>query len=149
MKVKDLMTKKVRSILPNIPVNQAVDLLWKNKISGLPVTDEDSKLVGMLTEKDVIKYILPGYLSKVGSFIYEDNPKAIKNKVKELLGERKVCDIMRTEVVILGPEASLSEVARVMLTEKIRRIPIVDSEGRVIGIIAREDVVKAFIKGDV
>ena len=149
MLVKDLMTKKVKSILPNIPVNQAVDLLWKNKISGLPVTDEDSKLIGMLTEKDVIKYILPGYLKNVGSFIYGDNPKAIKNKVRELLEERKVCDIMRTQVIALGPEASLSEVARVMLIEKIRRIPIVDSEGRVIGIIAREDVVKAFIKGDV
>ena len=148
MKVKDIMIKKVESILPEIPVSQALDLLSKNKISGLPVIDKENKLVGMLTEKDIIKYILPGYLKKVGTFVYEDNPKAIRNKVKELLEQRKVSDIMREEVITKGPDTSLSEVARTMLIERIRRIPIVDNEGKVVGIIAREDVVKAFIKGE-
>lgn len=149
MKVESVMIKKVKSILPDIPVSQALDLLSENKISGLPVIDNEGKLVGMFTEKAIINYILPGYLKKVGVFVYEDNPKAIGNKVRELLQERKVSDIMRKEIITVGSNTSLSEVARTMLTEKIRRIPVVDKEGKVIGIIAREDVVKAFIKGEV
>ena len=147
MKVKDIMVTKVKSVPFDIPVKQALEQLSKNKISGLPVVNKDNKLVGMLTEKDIINYILPGYLKKVGTFVYADNPKAIRNKVRELLQERTVSDIMRKQVITKGPDASLSEVARTMLTERVRRIPIVDSEGNVVGIIAREDVVKAFING--
>lgn len=146
MKVSDIMIVKVKSVLPETPVNQALESLSRETISGLPVIDKDNKLVGMFTEKDVLRYILPGYLEKVGSFVYEDNPKAIKNKVKELLKEHRVSDVMRREVVTTTPDTSLSEVARVMLIGKIRRIPVVDKEGAVIGIIAREDVVKTFIK---
>ncbi|MDD5005105.1 MAG: CBS domain-containing protein [Candidatus Omnitrophica bacterium] len=149
MRVKDVMAKKVKSILPDAKVNKAWDLLSENKISGLPVIDRDKKLLGMFTEKDIIKYILPGYLDKVGPFVYQDDPKAMKNKVKELLSERKVCDVMRKEVVTIDPDVSLSEAAKIILTEKVRRIPVVDKEGKVVGIIAREDVVKAFIKGEV
>jgi CBS domain-containing protein len=146
MRVKDVMVSKVKSILPDTPVSEALEFLSEERISGLPVVDKDNRLVGMFTEKDIIKYILPGYLEKVGGFVYEDNPKMIRNKVRELLAERKVCDVMRKEVVTVGPDTSLSEVARVMLTGKIRRIPVVDKEAKVVGIIAREDVVKAFIK---
>jgi len=147
MKVRDIMVTKVKSIPLDISVKQALEQLSKNKISGLPVVNKDNKLAGMLTEKDIINYILPGYLEKVGTFVYADNPKAIRNKVRELLQERTVSDIMRKQVITKSPDASLSEVARTMLTERVRRIPIVDSEGNVVGIIAREDVVKAFING--
>ncbi|MFC1646597.1 HPP family protein, partial [Candidatus Omnitrophota bacterium] len=146
MKVENVMIKNVKSILPDISVKKAMVLLSENKISGLPVIDSEGKLEGMLTEKDILNYILPGYLKKVGSFIYQDNPKAIGNKVKELSQERKVGDIMRRDIITVKPEASLSEVARTMLTERVRRIPVVDKEDKVIGIIAREDVVKAFMK---
>jgi len=146
MKVSDIMVVKVKSVLPDTPAGEALEFLSKEKISGLPVIDKDNKLVGMFTEKDVLKYILPGYLDKVGSFVYEDNPRAIRNKVKELLKERKVSDIMREQVIVAAPDASLSEVARIMLTGNARRLPVVDKNRKVMGIIAREDVVKAFIR---
>jgi CBS domain-containing protein len=146
MRVKDVMVTEVKSIFPDISVSEALEFLSKEEISGLPVIDKDGKLVGMFTEKDIIKYILPGYLEKVGGFVYEDNPKAIRNKVKELISERKVCEVMRKEVITIGPDSSISEVARIMLIGKVRRIPVVDKEKKVIGIVARGDVVKAFVK---
>ncbi|MFC1708979.1 HPP family protein [Candidatus Omnitrophota bacterium] len=149
MKVEDVMVRKVKSVSPDMPISQALDALTQNEISGLPVIDQDNKLVGMLTEKEVLNYILPGYLKKVGSFVYQDNPKVIGNKVKELLQEKKVCEIMRKEVVTVGPDASLSEVARTIMIGKARRVPVVDREDRVVGIIAREDVVKAFMKWEI
>lgn len=148
MKVKDIMITDVKSVRPDTLVSHALTLLSEYEMSGLPVIDTDNKLVGMFTEKDIIRYILPGYVGQVGSFIYQENPKAIKNKVNELLSESKVSDVMRRDVITVGPDAPLSEVARIILTEKIRRLPVVDNEARVIGIIARQDIVKAFIKGE-
>ncbi len=149
MRVEDVMVKSVKSILPDTPVNQALDILSENEISGVPVVDREGKLVGMFTEKDIIQYILPGYLQNVGSFVYKDDSKAITNKIKELLLERKVSDIMRKDIITVGLDVSLSEVARTMITEKIRRIPVIDKEKKVIGIICRADVVRAFIRGQI
>lgn len=149
MKVENVMVRDVKSILPDITVSQALETLSQNKISGLPVIDKDNKLKGMLSEKEILQYILPGYLKKVGSFVYQDNPKVIGNKVKELMQDKKVSDIMRTQIVAVKPDAPLSEVARTMMTEKIRRIPVVDAQEKVIGIIAREDVVRAFMRGEI
>ncbi|MFH1001650.1 MAG: CBS domain-containing protein [bacterium] len=149
MKVKDVMIKKVKSVLPDLLVSEAFDILSDNKISGLPVINKENKLVGMFTEKEILQNILPGYLKKVGNFVYQDNPKAIANKVKELLQGKKVSEIMRGEIITVSSEVPLSEVARTMITERIRRIPVVDEQGKVIGIISREDVVKSFIKGEI
>ena len=148
MKVKDIMITNVKSILPDTPVSQALDMLSKDKISGLPVIDSNNKLVGVFTEKDIIKYILPGYVKQVGIFMYQDNPKAMKIKVNELLTERTVSDLMRKDVITISPDAPLSEAARTILTEKVRRLPVLDKDGKVIGIIARQDIVKAFIRGE-
>lgn len=146
MKVKDVMTKEVKSILPEMNVKEALELLLKMRISGLPVIDEQDKILGMFTEKDVLGRILPTYLDRVGRFVYTQDPKGVKIKVAEL-DNLKVKEIMRREVVTVGEDTALTEVARIMLTQKIRRIPVLNKEGKVAGIVAREDVVKGLIEG--
>ena len=145
MKVKEIMTKDVVSVKPEDNARDAISLLFKMEISGLPVINEQGKLVGMFTEKDVLKQILPSYLEKVGRFIYEENPKSIKNKFQDL-GNLSVSQLMRREVITIDEEASLCEAARIILTQKIRRIPVLDKEKKVVGIVAREDIVKSYAK---
>jgi CBS domain-containing protein len=145
MKVKEIMVKDVASISPETGADEALDLLEKMQISGLPVIDENGKLVGMFTEKDVLSYILPSYIEKVGRFIYEENPKSTKKKFMEL-SKIKVRQLMRKDVVTTTEETTLCEVARIMLTQKARRIPVVDKSGKVVGIVARCDILKAFAK---
>lgn len=145
MKVKELMTKEVVSIKPDDNAKDALELLFKMQISGLPVIDGEGKLAGMFTEKDILKQILPSYLEKVGRFVYEENPKSIKNKFQEL-SNLPVSRIMRKDVITIGQETSLCEVARLMLTQKLRRIPVLDKEKKVIGIVSREDIVRAYAK---
>jgi len=145
MKVKEIMVKDVTSISPETGVDEALDLLQKMQISGLPVIDGSGKLVGMFTEKDILSYILPSYIEKVGRFIYEENPKSTKKKFAEL-SKIKVSQLMRKDVVTTTEDVALCEVARVMLTQKARRIPVVDKSGKVVGIVARCDILKAFVK---
>jgi len=145
MKVKEIMTREVVNIPANASVNEALGLLLKMKISGLPVLDEHNNLIGMFTEKDILRYIFPSYLHKVGRFVYDENPKAIKKKMAQL-GSLKVEQLMRREVITLDEDTTLCEVAHIMLTQKIRRIPILDKSRKVVGIVAREDVIRAFAK---
>lgn len=145
MKVKEIMTKEVVSIKPDDNAKDALDILFKMQISGLPVIDTQGRLVGMFTEKDILKQILPSYLEKVGRFVYEENPKSIKNKFQDL-ANLSASQVMRKDVITIEEDASLCEVARLMLTQKIRRIPVLDKEKRIAGIVAREDIVKAYAR---
>lgn len=144
MKVKDIMIKDVRSLSPDASAKDALYKILNQHISGLPVIDGNGKLVGMFTEKDVLSHILPSYVEQVGKFMYGETPKAVVNKLL-ILDKIKVKDIMRKEVVTISPEAPLAEAARIILTQKARRVPVVEG-GKVIGIIAREDILREFAK---
>jgi CBS domain-containing protein len=145
MKVKEIMTKDVVSVKPDNNAKEALMLLFKMQISGLPVIDAQGRLVGMFTEKDILTTILPSYIEKVGRFVYEENPKSIKKKFEGLVN-LTVSQLMRKNVVTVDENTSLCEAARLILTQKVRRIPVLNKEKRVVGIIAREDIVKAYTK---
>lgn len=144
MKVKEIMTKDITSISPETNAKEALELLQKMQISGLPVIDEKNKLVGMFTEKEILSAILPSYVEKVGRFIYQENPKAVKQKVSALKTLR-VAEVMRRDVVTVDEDTTLCEVARIMLTQKARRLPVLNKAKTVVGIIARGDLVRALV----
>jgi len=145
MKVNEIMTKEITSLSPEADAKEALDLLLKIKISGLPVIDDKNKLVGMLTEKEILSAILPSYVEKVGKFVYEENPKVVKQKISALQN-MKVKDLMRKNVVTVDEDTTLCEAARIMLTQKARRLPVLNKAQDVIGIVARGDVVKALFR---
>lgn len=142
MKAQEIMTQDVVSLRQEDNVLEGLRLLFKMNISGLPVMDANARLVGMFTEKDVLSRLLPSYIEKVGRFIYEENPKSTKRKFTEL-SHVTVGQIMRKEIVTTNPETTLCEVARLMLTQRARRVPVVDKTGKMVGIIARCDILKA------
>jgi CBS domain-containing protein len=145
MQVKEVMVKDVETLSADISVKEAMDILFKRKISGLPVMDKEGRLVGMFTEKNILSYLLPSYIEKVGSFVYEENPKATKKKLNELC-RIKVSELMRKEVITTSEDTTLCEAARIMLTRKARRLPVTNKEGKITGIVAREDILKAMNK---
>lgn len=142
MKIKEVMITKIISIKPDDNVYEALNLLFKMHISGLPVIDNKGKLAGMFTEKEIISGILPSYIENIGKFVYEDNSKAVKQKVFALKN-LKVMDIMRKEVVTIDQDSTLCEAAHIFLTQKARRIIVLDKAKNLVGIVAREDVLKA------
>lgn len=145
MKVKEVMTKEVISLKPDENARSALDTLFKMRISGLPVIDNNGKLVGMFTEKEVIVKILPSYVENVGRFVYNENPKAVRQKIIGI-NELKVKDLMRKEIVTVDEDTTLCEVAHLMLMQKARRIPVYNKAKDVVGIIARGEVVKALFE---
>ncbi|MDD5450079.1 MAG: CBS domain-containing protein [Candidatus Omnitrophica bacterium] len=141
MKIKEVMVKKVITLSPDTPVKDATAKLSELEISGLPVVDSAGKLVGMFTEKEVLKFILPSYVEQVGRFVYENTSKGIQNKMAAM-NNLKVKDLMRKDVTTVKEDTSLFEVARIMLTQKVRRIAVVDDSAKLVGIVSRADVMK-------
>ena len=143
MKIKEIMVRDIKSLSGRESVKDALDLILKFKISGLPVIDK-GKLIGVFTEKDVLRAILPSYVNQVGGFVYGDTPKNIKNKLIKL-AELKVSDVMAKGVEVVGEETALLEAARLMLVKNMRRIIVVDKNDKVLGIAARCDILRALM----
>ncbi|PIQ88237.1 MAG: hypothetical protein COV72_09335 [Candidatus Omnitrophica bacterium CG11_big_fil_rev_8_21_14_0_20_42_13] len=143
MKIKEIMVRDIKSLSGRESVKDALNLILKFKISGLPVIDK-GKLIGVFTEKDVLRAILPSYVNQVGGFVYGDTPKNIKNKLIKL-AELKVSDVMAKGVEVVGEETALLEAARLMLVKNMRRIIVVDKNDKVLGIAARCDILRALM----
>lgn len=142
--VKDCMTVEVKSVSPDMNAKDALNLLLTCGLSGLPVIDSDRKAVGVFTEREVLKSVLPVYLKDVGDFVYD---RDFKTEIKKMAGLEKmlVKDIMRKEVPTIDEEASIAEASRMMLTKSERRL-IALKGGKVAGLITRSDVVKTLAR---
>ena len=124
------MTSDVITVRPNTTITEAARLMFRNRISGLPVCDADSCLVGMITEADFLRLEVARH---------SDDEAGLVETVEE---------VMTRDVMTIEPKTSLAEAARVMVFEDINRLPVVDGDARMLGIISRLDVVAAFTRPD-
>ena len=145
MELKDIITRNVTTIPQSMNVRDAAKMLVKMEISGLPVIDDENMLVGMITEKDIIGMALPKYVEKLGSLAYTFDMVPFTKTLAEA-DKVLVKEIMRKKVITVTVDTSIPEVARIMIVKRIRRIPILDQEGRLVGIVARHDIVKEIFK---
>lgn len=143
---KDVMSKKVISVKKETSIEDLSKILLKNKISGVPVVDDDGILVGIATEADLIvkdaDLHFPRYFELLGSIIYLESLERFKKNLRKYLGT-KVEDVMTAKVVTAKQDAKINEIANMMINKRINRIPIVDDDNRVIGIVTRADIVKS------
>lgn len=144
MKVKDIMTRDVKTISPDMSVKDAAAMLSRMQISGLPVADKEGHIIGMFTEKDLIRLTLPSYVEHAGEFVYLLDTNGFAKKSAEL-EKIKVSDAMRKDVICVGEDTSLAEVSRIMITKKVRRIPVLKDD-KLAGIVARADIVREILK---
>jgi CBS domain-containing protein len=144
MELRELMTKKVTTVSQDMTVRDAAKLLLKLRISGLPVVNDQEELVGMITEKDIIAMGLPKYVEKLGPLAYVFETLPFKKTLAEA-DKVFIKDIMCKDVAFATLDTTVPEIARTMIVDRIRRIPIVDDK-KVVGIIARRDIVNEVFK---
>ncbi len=144
MKVRDIMTTDPISVRPDTLLKDAARLMVRHKISGLPVVDVEGRIVGIVTEGDFLRQEAtrdrPYRMSLLDALFGEGEPEGPS---AEAVGE-----VMTEKVTTITPEATLGEAARIMSSRNFKRLPVVDSEGALEGIISRADVVNAFTKPD-
>jgi CBS domain-containing protein len=140
--VRDVMTTNVISITKFESVMNVAKILTDKNISGLPVVDKENKVLGIITQADI--------LSMVGVGREHTFKDLLKYMLGEPLPERRlgdhVGDIMTTPALTIKPEANIAEAVRVMDEKRIRRLTVVDDKQVLIGILTRADILKAVIE---
>ncbi len=141
MRVQDVMTRNVLSITKYENIMQVANILTEKNISGLPVVDKENKVIGIITQADI--------LSMVGV----SREHTFKDLLKYMLGERLperrigdlVGDIMTSPALTIKPDTNVAEAVKIMEEKRIRRLTVVDENNKLIGILTRADILKAVI----
>src|SRR5262249_33664565 len=142
MKASDVMTREVVSVRPDSSILEAVRLMLQRRISGLPVTDDGGRLVGIVTEGDFLRRVETGTERKRARWIeFLMGPGKLATEYVHTSG-RKVQDVMTPDVRTVGEDAPLEKIVHLMERHHVKRLPVV-SGGRVVGIVTRANLVRA------
>ncbi len=147
-----MMTTDVVTLHADDSLEDAVKALTARGISGAPVVDDDGRLVGVLDDSDLIlseaRVHAPTAVEILGAYIpIPGTIKRFEEEVRHALG-RTVADLMEPDAPYVGPEATVEDVATAMISQHVSRVPVVDDDRQVIGIVSRGDLVKAMSRDE-
>lgn len=142
--VGDMMTKVVVSAQPDTPYKELVERMAAYRVSALPVLDEDAKLIGIVSEADLL--LKEEYGADGGE------PHWLESSARHVFRRKAAgataADVMTSPVVTIGPDALISDAAIRIHRHGVKRLPVVNDEERVIGIVSRADLLKVFRRED-
>ncbi|KAI3503069.1 hypothetical protein L1887_31504 [Cichorium endivia] len=151
--VGDFMTKKeeLHVVNPTTTVDEALKALVENRITGFPVIDDDWKLVGVVSDYDLLALDSISGTGRADTDMFPEVDSTWKtfNEVQKLLSKtdgKLVGDLMTSAPLVVRETTNLEDAARLLLETKYRRLPVVDGEGKLVGIITRGNVVRAALK---
>lgn len=133
--VRDVMSDHPLTVTPDVPLKDVARLLVRTGLGALPVVDEDQRVIGMVSEREVIRFLL-----HVQAFTGPDARVASP----PALGIRTARDVMSRQVLCVAPEQPIAEVASLMSNKDVDRVPVV-REGRLVGFLTRGDIVRKLI----
>ena len=125
---RDVMSRRLFVVRPEAPIADAIRLLLKKDVSGVPVVDAAGRLVGILSERDCLRVVA------VGAYTSMDHDEA-----------RPVTEFMSEPTFTVGPEVGIYSLADFFLTHPARRLPVLE-EGRLVGLVSRRDVLSGIRK---
>jgi CBS domain-containing protein len=146
MKVRDLMQSDVRTTTPEASLKDVARTLVENRISGMPVCDGEGKVVGVISEGDILfkERGRPEQRSAPLGWLLDGGSRTDLKKATA----RTVGDAMTAPAVTIRPSSSATAAARLMIEQGVNRLPVVVQDGRVVGIVTRADLVRAFTRQD-
>ncbi|MCL1474632.1 CBS domain-containing protein [Argonema antarcticum] len=144
--VADVMSRDPVTVRPETSLKEAIKILAQRRISGLPVVDGDGKLVGVISESDLLWQETgatpPAYIMILDTVIYLENPGRYDRDLHKALG-LTVGELMTGEsLATVHPDKSLREAAQLMHERNVRRLPVIDDASHVIGILTRGDIIR-------
>jgi CBS-domain-containing membrane protein len=143
-KVKDVMTSEVICARPSTPYKQLVRLLTSRHVSGVPVVDAERRVVGVVSEADLfLKHAQP-----TGTF-HRFPPASSRRRLEHRKAHGGIAvELMSWPVIAIGPQAEVAEAARRLHSHRIRRMPVIDPTGQLVGIVSHADLLKVFLRPD-
>ena len=149
MKTRDIMSREVITAFTDTSIEELAKILTENNISGVPIVGKDNKVVGIVTEKDImykdVEPRFPPVAEILGGLIYIGGVKEYNSQLKKFVAT-SAKEIMTKDVITVSDDDDIKEVAALMVEHNINRVPVLDSEEKLCGIISRADIVKFIAK---
>lgn len=147
------MDSDVPTLRPGDDARTAIDTLAKTDLGALPVVDDGGKLVGIVSESDLIlseeeaDLHLPHYLNIMGGIVFVGSMKGFEGRLEKAFAT-EVAELMTADPVLAHDYESVERVAKKIAAEHHNHIPVVDAEERLVGMVTRADALSALVDGD-
>ena len=141
--VSDVMTRGVLSAHEDAPFKEIADVLHESRISALPVTDPQRRVLGVVTISDLLaRFAGAGEAVARG---HHSPGRAVSRRKRHALTAR---DLMTSPAITVGPDATVESAARLAARSRVRSLPVVNVDSKLIGIVTRSDLIKIFLRSD-
>lgn len=146
---KELMSVNVITVTGKTPVRELARILSDNKISGVPVVNDQGGVIGVVTESDLIdqnkKVHIPTVVAILDSFLFLESPEKMEKELKKMAGAT-VSDIFAPEIITVQQDTPLDEIATLMAEKKVHTLPVLDGE-TLVGVIGKSDIIRTIALG--
>jgi CBS-domain-containing membrane protein len=147
LNASDIMTTEVITVKKDTSLQDLARILYDNHINGVPVVDDEDRLIGIICESDLIrkdkKLHIPTVVSVFDAVFYLESPKKLEKEI-ERINATQVKDLYTKDVLTVDEKTEIDEIATIMTQKKIYTIPVVDGD-RVVGIIGKSDLIRTLV----
>lgn len=141
MKVKDIMLRDLSAIEANTSVAEFLYIIRKCGLSSLPVVDDEDRIVGIVSERDIIGALLHDYHETLHGTPFAPNPNQMTQKLEEVEAQ-PVEGYMTSTVITVADTADDLYVADMMINQNLKMVPVINTEGRLVGLVRRIDLLQ-------
>ena len=141
--VGDVMTREVVTVTADAGFRQIADLLVSRRLSAVPVVDAEGVVLGVVSEADLLLKL--EYADRL-----PHHPLATRRTrvIRRKAGSERAIDLMTAPAISVGPEVSVSRAARMLEAARVKRLPVVNEQSRLVGIVSRRDLVRTYVRTD-
>jgi len=136
------------AVLPDDDVRRVLEVLREHDLPGVPVVDQDRKVIGIITESDLVisddenDFHLPHYVNIMGGIVFLESMKHFEERAQKAFAA-KASDLMTADPLTVGPDEDASVAGRLISSKHHNRLPVVDEDGKLAGVVTRVDVLTA------
>lgn len=145
LQARDIMTQEVITTTPETPVTEVAALLEKHRISGVPVVDAAGRIVGVITQSDLVARArdleLPPTIALFDLRLFLETPSHLQKRLEKMLGVT-VSEVMTAAPITVSPETPIQEIAALMDRKKVHTLPVL-AGGKLAGVIGKIDLIRA------
>jgi len=141
MKVREIMTKDLTSCEKDVSVRELIFILNSARIPNIPVVDGEEKVIGYISEKDIIKAGLPSYYEMLHTTSFIPDLNQLSKKLMQIADD-PIEKYMQHDAIVITEDGDTLQVADLIIRRGVKNVPVVDSEGRLVGKVRRIDLLR-------